>query len=155
MQNFSWFSLLSPFLVIAGWLVVYNNAKRLATRSETKSMLDDAIKIINEIESISVTYWLSGRKERSDHENHELIVLAKQSIFQNRLSLLKERKMILTDDVTNHLSLLIEYAILDCESADRMPADKRREITQNLLSSSTNLIKSLYTCYMNTYKPKH
>ncbi|MGB5856528.1 MAG: hypothetical protein WBH20_14880 [Oceanisphaera sp.] len=141
-------------IVFIGWNVIYRNAKRIATRAETKSILDDIIKHINDIESNATNYWLSGRRERVDHENYELLLMAKRNVLASRIELLTIRNITVCDKSHDNLSNMFEYALLDCEAADQTSADKRREIAQNILNASTELVMSLYNNFAVHYRPQ-
>ena len=59
-SSYAWmFSVVSIILVLIGWLVTYNNALKVATRSESKSIIDAIAKILNEISDLSLDYWVN------------------------------------------------------------------------------------------------
>ncbi|HDU2391850.1 TPA: hypothetical protein RE084_003009 [Klebsiella pneumoniae] len=59
-QSNTWiFSIGSILLVFIGWKVVYHNAKKIATRSESKALVDHVLKLSNESVDIAIKYWSS------------------------------------------------------------------------------------------------
>lgn len=61
-QNTWVFSLASIVLVFIGWAVTYNNSAKLATRSESKSLVDALSKLLNEVSDLAIDYWLDRCK---------------------------------------------------------------------------------------------
>ena len=63
--------LIPTILVIIGWRFLYLNAKKLATRSETKSSIDSVVSIMEEIDKLAITFWLSISKDNQvEHEKY-------------------------------------------------------------------------------------
>lgn len=151
-SNIPALSIVSILLVIAGWFVVYRNAKRLATRNETKSILDSALSALDCLENLAVDYWLSGRQKRKDTDEFILLISAKLLTFHNRLELLKKRK-VRTEIID--LSELATLMTIDCEDVDRMQADNRRERVQEILDSTNNIHSLLYEEFHRMYRPSH
>lgn len=58
-------SLISPFLVLAGWLFVYRNSNRIAKRSESYALVTKALDKVLDIDKRCVEYW-AGSKEKRD-----------------------------------------------------------------------------------------
>ncbi|EFF5321259.1 hypothetical protein BBD90_005287, partial [Escherichia coli] len=59
-STYAWmFSVVSIILVFIGWFVTYNNSLKIATRSESKSIIDAIAKILNEISDLSLDYWVN------------------------------------------------------------------------------------------------
>lgn len=59
-STFAWmFSVVSIILVFIGWFVTYNNSLKIATRSESKSIIDAIAKILNEVSDLSLEYWVN------------------------------------------------------------------------------------------------
>ncbi len=142
--------MISIILVIIGWRVIYNNAKKLATRTETKSLIDEVIKLTNELEGITIDYWLSGRKNRIESDLFTLLTSAKIETLTARLTLLKRRQINLKK---KSLSYMVTYMDLDCEKVDSISIDKKREKVHLFLSYKNELIDELYTVYEEVYEP--
>lgn len=140
-------------LVLIGWRVVYQNAKRLATRSETKGFIDDLMKIVSELEKSGVDYWLAGRKERAEPRNHELLMLAKLAFLYQKLDLLSARNIDI-EDIILLTGLLQDGMLLDCEKADQMPLDERSKKAHEVLAYGKDIQTALYQKFLSKYPPK-
>jgi hypothetical protein len=62
------FSFVPIALMIVGWKVLFGNAQRIATRSETFSIVNDLIGQLNEARERCVDFWSSAQKEDFDAE---------------------------------------------------------------------------------------
>ncbi|KRV69763.1 hypothetical protein AO721_04490 [Aeromonas veronii] len=145
--------LLGILLVLIGWRVVYHNAKRLATRSETKGFVDDLMKLVSDMEKSAVDYWLAGRKERTEPRNYEMLMLAKLSLLNQKMELLSSRK-INVDKVIEQIGLLQDGMLLDCERADQMSLDERIEKANEVLACGKTIQTSLYLQFITKYPPQ-
>lgn len=144
--------LTGPTLVIIGWVVIYRNARKIATRSETKSLIDDVISILNAMESLATEYWLSGRQSRMETEQFIVIFNAKLLTLNSRLEVLKARKV----NVNNvNIGDLYEQMTLDCEQVDRMPTAEKYQKVQKILEGLNNAAASLYQEFQNAHQPIH
>lgn len=140
----------SVVLVIIGWLVIYKNARKIATRGETKSLIDDVIKILYDIEELSVAYWLSGRKGRIDSEEFLLLFNAKLLTLNSRLEILKDRKI--NVEVID-LADISECITFRCEDVDRMQSTEKRERVQTFLDTINAANEKLYKEFQKLHKP--
>ena len=155
-SSFSWFwhtGLISPVLVLSGWWVVYQNAKRLATRAETKVFIDELIKTTSDMEKVAVDYWLAGRKERTEPRNFEMLMLAKLRQFDQKLKLLEKRE-VSSGCIIENTSFFQDSMLLDCECADQMSLDDRIEKANEILGRGGELQTSLYELFIAKYPPK-
>lgn len=141
-----------PALVIIGWVVIYRNARKIATRSETKALIDDVISILNSIESLATDYWLAGRRNRMETEQFIVVFNAKLLTLNNRLDVLKERK-IRIDNV--NMGNLHEQITLDCEQVDKIPASEKYYKVQQILESLNVAVSGLYKEFQNAHRPIH
>lgn len=137
-------------LVIIGWRVIYKNAKKIATRAETKSLVDDIVKIFNELESLTVHFWLSGRQNRRDADEFILLISAKIQTLTSRIKFLKKRNI---DTSCINLAALHEYMTLNCEDVDRRTNEQNREQLQLFLEESNRNVNDLYSEYQKRYSP--
>lgn len=147
---FGW--IVSASLVLIGWWVIYRNAKKLATRNETKSLIDSTISTIDTLESISLDYWLASRKERIDTDVYESKILAKIISLNNKLSLLNQRKLTVS---SNALANLHSKLLLNDEQADRMSKEDKQLRVNEILESTRCIEIELYNAFHAAYKPTH
>nr|WP_319537241.1 hypothetical protein [uncultured Vibrio sp.] len=149
-SSLSFTGLASLSLVIVGWFIIYRNAKRLATRAETKSILDSALSELASIESMAVEYWLAGRQKRIESDEFILLISSKLLTFHSRLQLLHGRKVNIQGVDLGDLSTLIT---IDCEEVDRMQPEAKRERVQEILDSANAVHNELYDEFHTIYKP--
>jgi len=143
----------SFFLVFIGWWVVYQNAKRLATRSETKGYVDELLKLVSEIEKSAVDYWLADAEKRTSSRNFEMLMLAKLSVLDHKISFLKARQLEI-DDIDEQFSRLCESILLDCEQANQLPIDDSIGHANQVLASGGVIHSTLYQKFIEKYPPK-
>ncbi|HIF9481643.1 hypothetical protein ACWU37_10775 [Photobacterium damselae subsp. damselae] len=140
----------SLLLVIIGWLIVYNNAKKLATRNETKALIDDTVRVMNQLEDLTVTYWLAGRKSRIDTDEFILLTSAKIQILSYKLNIVEQRKV---DISCINFSKLSTLMTLNCEDVDRRKAEENRKQVQMFLEEVNSQVASIYSEFQQMYKP--
>jgi hypothetical protein len=141
--------MLIPFLLaFIGWMVIYNNAKKLSTRAETKALIDDAVSMVEGLDSLVVSYWLksgvSGARE------FELLTNAKLNILNERIKLIASRGL---DTKNLSLSDMATLALVDCELVDERKKQDNVTQAQLYLDASSQLISLLYDNFQKCYKP--
>lgn len=146
--------LVSISLVLIGWRVVYNNARRIATRSETKSFIDELMKLISECEKLAVDYWLAGRKDRTEPRSYEMLMLAKVALISHKLELVEARGLV-TDQLDELLGVFQDSITLNCEDADRVNLDDRIYRASEVIASGKSLHSELYHQFSMRYPPFH
>ncbi|BBH44713.1 hypothetical protein [Pseudomonas sp. KU43P] len=57
-------SLISPFLVLAGWFFVYRNSNRIAKRSESYALVTKALDKVLDIDKRCVEFWAGSKDKR-------------------------------------------------------------------------------------------
>ncbi|MGR5390822.1 hypothetical protein [Vibrio crassostreae] len=140
----------SWFLVIVGWGIIYRNAKKLATRTETKSFIDEVTKQLAVIETNCVDYWLSGRTRRVETDEYILIFNASLMTLNSKLDLLFKRNIDATCVDLAELSTLATY---QCEDVDSMTSEAKRAKVQSLLDCINTMHVDLYKEFQRLYKP--
>lgn len=163
MRNYAWmFSLTSVLLVFIGWRVTYTNQMKIATRSESKSIVDALAKVINEISDVSIGYWLkaSSSLDPSDPSSkpksvvlateYIMIVMAKSTQATRYINLLSQRGML---PYSPELSILIEKATLDCETAYTDPPQVRHQRTNDLMLACMEMMEGVYSQFQANYPP--
>jgi len=140
----------SLLLIILGWKVIYNNAKKIATRNENKSLIDNVVSILNEMEILVTGYWLSTKKNRLGSEEYQVICSAKLLKLNSRLSFLYERGLNISDV---DLAILSEHMTLNCERVNSRSNSNNREQAQLFLEEVNKCINSLYANFQIRHKP--
>ncbi|ELW9442858.1 hypothetical protein QEG60_004022 [Pluralibacter gergoviae] len=169
-QNAWMFSCTSIVLVFVGWKVTYSNSSRLATRSETKSLVDALAKIVNDIADVSIDFWINKcqngqasaiyshgikiqskrKQDKSTYRLFEMNVFAKMNQAYKYISLLEARGI---DFDNSWLSLYPEKVTLDCESAHQMDLSVRATRVQEILGVSQDTMNMLYEAFQKSHPP--
>ena len=140
-------------LVILGWRFLYLNAKKIATRSESKSLIDSIIKIIDEIDKEATNFWLSPRVENSmSHEHYLMLVMSKFEVLMSRIDDLEKRKVLIEK---KKLSTYYSQLTLNCEFIDSIPITECMNFTQSALDSSRQIASDLFNEFDKVYKPTY
>ncbi|NRA79666.1 MAG: hypothetical protein HRU18_15775 [Pseudoalteromonas sp.] len=143
--------LIPTFLVLLGWRIIYLNAKKFATRTESKSLLDTVIKLYDEIDQLAVDFWLGDINE-VEPNNYLMLVMSKFETLNNRISDLEKRKVL-----TNKTELIDYYSALtlNCELIKSTHISVCTENVQKILEKSRKNVSRLYSSFNNTYRPTY
>ncbi|WP_297207407.1 hypothetical protein [uncultured Pluralibacter sp.] len=163
------FSLTSIVLVFVGWAVTYNNSVKLATRSESKSLVDSLCKLIHEISDISIEYWLNkSHKQKNinrkngirqtvkhfdDGTQSRLFVMnvfAKMNQSVKYIELLDGRGIHIDKSV---FPLFLSKVTLDCEKSISLSPQERAARVQEILAYSQESMNHIYTVFQNHHRP--
>lgn len=153
----SWFSeyhiniLIPTILVLIGWRILYLNAKKLATRSESKAILDSIVKMYEELDKLAVDFWL-GEVDKQDPQSYLMLVMAKFETLNNRNTDLHKRNVDIDKSVLNNYYSALT---LNCEYIKNISQSDCTVYTQNILDLSRKNISALYENYNHTYKPTY
>ena len=141
---------IGPIMVIIGWFVVYNFAKITATRNETKSIIDDCLKIINEITILGKDFWFASRKERPDIHIYETHAISLSTKLYSRFTLLQSRGVKLDSTMIDDL---IETLTLNCELVDNTANEERISKVYKIIQQSENATVKMYDIFSKQYQP--
>lgn len=83
-------SLISPFLVLAGWFFVYRNSNRIAKRSEAYSIITKAVDKVLALDKRCADYWLADDAERESSRKWIEVTLSEIHGFRSLLGLLEK-----------------------------------------------------------------
>jgi ERCC4-related helicase len=156
--------------VLYGWRVTYKNSVKLATRSESKSLIDAITKIVNDISDMSLTYWLKSSNKKSstakklkmhrykkqanvtasESAAYLMNVLAKVNQAYKLIDILQTRGIYIE---SSFMSDVIENATLDCERIDSFTKEERASKAQEVVNSCMLVTKSLYDKFQYFYPP--
>ncbi|MCC3745285.1 hypothetical protein LLQ46_00280 [Rouxiella badensis] len=167
---YAWmFSLTSVILVLIGWLVTYNNSLKIATRSESKSLIDAVAKLINEINDLSIDYWVNkSTKPNSNpfkikgYKNNKSYVTPGSKLFITTIygkasqavkyiDFLKERGLKIE---STFLSDVIAKSTLECEKSFTFSKGYRNDRAQDVSSQSVIFMMHLYDAFQKVHPPK-
>jgi len=152
-QSNTWvFSLGGLLLVFIGWKVVYHNAKKIATRAESKALIDHMLKINNEAVDIAIKYWSSENDAdySSSARAYTISFGAKISQALNFIGNLKKRDIDINYDL---VALFQNDATLYVEKKSTMTPEEKHEKCQLIVDSSLVFIEHIYNEFEKTHPP--
>ncbi|WP_235843272.1 hypothetical protein [Enterobacter huaxiensis] len=166
--QYSWcITLVGLCIALFGWRVAYQNSIRLATRSESKSIIDSVSKLVIEISDLSIDFWLNKSSpidtnvgsEQQDTErlakanqssSYLFNVLAKAQQISKLSEVLALRGLTIPD---NLLSIVMEKTTLDCETAYQLDSGLRTIRSQEIVSACMQVIHALYETFQFYHPP--
>jgi hypothetical protein len=153
--NFSWLIWIlttgaSIVIIILGWLVIFFNAKKIATRAETKSILDKGLIQLETLTFVATQFWLEKKSNRLEHEHFELILMGHISRLGLTIIILKNRGLDLTFELLTDLS---NCSSLDCEKIDSIDMSELRVRGHQINEISMELTNYLVDCFQKKYRP--
>lgn len=169
-QNTWVFNFVGIILVFVGWFVAYNNAAKLATRSESKSLVDALSKLINEVNDLSISYWLDSSKQQKyetkkingikirqklkhDESLSQTFIM---NVFTKMTQSLKYIELLDKRGIHIETSFITDFLIkvtLDCEVAHTLPSQERAARVQEILSLSSEAMNQVYTQFQLNHMP--
>ncbi|MGC0976536.1 hypothetical protein WKH52_12380 [Pantoea agglomerans] len=155
MTQYVWIlSVISIVLVLIGWRVVYYNAKRLATRSETKSLIDNTISTLSSISDSAVNFWLSDAadEEKKDLsiQLYTLNISAKLKQASNFFQFLKHRGVEVEDSL---LAEINDKCTLDCEKVHQLDVKDSAVRAQEAMEKCSSAIEHVFLRFESTHPP--
>lgn len=169
-STYAWmFSVVSIILVFIGWFITYNNSLKIATRSESKSIIDAIAKILNEISDLSLDYWVnkstppesnpfkkkSFKNSKGVHTPSAKIFLTAihgKSIQINKyIKLLEERGLTIT---ISYFSSVIDEATMECEKSYCFNKSYRVLRAQSVSSACVEFMMHLYNSFQENHPPR-
>jgi len=148
-----WYVILNISVVIVGWVVLYTNAKRIATRAETRIILNNVLEKLNTLRTSATEYWL---KEPGELSNGEVVfwtqkTLSELQLIDSSLQLLKRRNM--NFDIINLFVHLRQQVTFGCEYRKKKSQEPDREKAVKLSESTHSIIEILEESFLDLYAP--
>jgi hypothetical protein len=150
-MNFILPTLISSILIITGWIVLFSNAKKIASRAETKSIID---LIVNKTDTLSVyatKYWLSNDASRETPVTYELQFMNQISQICGLMNILPSRGISVSFE---EIQELILKGTLNCESIKKNSPEQRQITAHEINSASILCIENLYKTFQEIHKPQ-
>jgi len=141
-------SIISTITIIIGWLVLFHNAKKLATRNETKSQLNESIEILNDATEYTLNYWLNYGALKNSSTLFSIQFMSKITKFQASLEVLETRGIDITG--VNYADFL-NHCTLDCEKIEAMEDIIQRSLS--ISNDSQELYDNITKKYYDVYAP--
>ena len=136
------------FIVIVGWRVLIWNTKRIARRSEVRSLIDKTGELVRTVESTAIELW-----KRSD-ANVEFRRLDAIALFANLqtvgayLAILKKLGVDMEDISDTQFFELLHHTTFDVENPSRVDIGQR---IQEIAKSSRSLRIKLEYIFLQMY----
>lgn len=141
--------IISVTFIVVGWAVLYRNAQKLATRSETKSILDTAFVALQSITDSSMHFWMAEPVNKSIAE-YEMNMRYMFTKLSQSIDLLNQRGLEI-DSV--QVSDLLDTCTLNCEKRSDIKFKERMLLSNTIAADSINLYQDLMNSFHKTYKP--
>lgn len=169
-STYAWmFSVVSILLVLIGWYITYNNSLKIATRSESKSIIDAIAKILNEISDLSLDYWVNkstlphtnpfkkiGMKSQiglstSSAKVYVTAIHGKALQINKYLGFLRTRGFIISDSFFTQVMI---KATIECEKSFQYSKTYRVSRAQDVSGASTDFMMHLYDAFQKNHPPR-
>ena len=146
------FSLISIIIVIVGWGVVFSNALRCSTRSETHTLVSNLFSRCDALESSGHNYWTSESNAISPEKAaSQTIVFLSQIDSIRQLVDILELRNIKIDDVSEAFTRLRTSLVLDAERPQQVPSINRRRRIGEISQSIRSLTKGVYRSFLREH----
>lgn len=143
-------SALTAFSIASfGWFLLYRRSNQTSKRSETFSMLSNALTALNELEKTAEEHMkamshITDSKENLLHRQmFSTKVLAKSTFFRSKVDFLKQRSISL--DIKKYLELKDALTMNDFSTINEY---------RILLRVTNNIRNELYSSFHQMYKPQ-
>lgn len=146
-------TVISILFVLVGWKVVYNNAKKLASRSETYAIVNRLITLLNDVQKLSEEFWLKAEYKETP-QNYDLLVLSKTKLISAKLDTLKGRGIDIYE-LQRLVFPLRKACTLNSYNIDKLSEDAKREQVDGILVSISNFEKQLDSKMTSLYPPNY
>jgi hypothetical protein len=135
-------------LVIVGWQVLYNNARRLASRNETYSFVSQVLSLLDELLKESIIYWSSSETELNGQLQSKKLA-SKTQRFKKKLGVLTTRGLQL--DCNRELRGIRRAITLDAERPTTVSNLAKMEKIEDIDLFGAELTSKVLTAYQNKY----
>ena len=140
-----WVSIISPFLVLIGWIVVYGNSNRIAKRSEAYSIITKTLDKVLALDKRCADYWLADDNKDSNPNKWIAGTLSEISGVRSLLEMLEEHH-----NFKNKNELLVEIrmaATLNAEKKNELSIQELKTKKQEQSKAFNSTMKNLYAYY--------
>lgn len=139
-----WVSILSPFLVLAGWFFVYGNSNRIAKRSEAYSIVTKTVDKVLALDTRCANFWLATEQK----ENPQKWVAGTLSEIHGIRALLEMLEAHHSFNSKSELLIKLRMSsTLDAEKIEKLSMAELRTKKQEQSLALSSSLKSLYEYY--------
>jgi len=142
-------AIISPFLVLIGWRVVYVNAKRIATRNESYALITRLIDKLLDLDRKCTEYWLERTNDGSSESWITKIGMEIKSI-RTLLELLEAHHSF--PEKSEIILKIRQSATLDAERVNSLSASERKTRRSKQAANISGAIQTIYGHYRTSNK---
>lgn len=126
---------ISVLLIFIGWKVVFNNAKKIASRNETYAIVNRIITLLGDIQKLSESFWLQAQFQEQP-QYYDLLALSKIKLIRSKLEILENRRVDINDIQTLIFPIRKACTINSYKIASLSENEKREQI-QSILNATS------------------
>jgi hypothetical protein len=142
----------SATIALIGWNVLFSNAKKLASRSESYTLVTKANDILKEIKKESDDFWLDESKEKSPIMYDTSIALKLREV-QQILKILGNRE-VSCSDVSKTIYQVRRACTLSSPKIQTMDSEEDKAVILRAIYGVIAVCENeIYTSFMAKYPP--
>ncbi|WP_345854213.1 hypothetical protein [Shewanella algae] len=144
---------ISALLVFVGWIVLYRNARKLASRNEAFTFASRINAKLKEISDLSEDFWLKGTYN-NDPQVYEFLTLSKIKSLNLKLKIMEERQLKLNDN-SKYLFDIRRACTYSASNISKLSLPKKREEMSNILDALDVLESELDKLLKTKFPPNY
>jgi len=142
--------LINIFIVFIGWSVLYGNAQKIATRSETRGLLDRTIDKVRTLENEGKIYWLKSSKNLTSEERsiYTIRMQHELQILEEHLQLIARRNIVI-----NLSQDLFKFRNSTTFCSEKPERSNELDRVLSISSRANTICNRLEDVFISKYKP--
>lgn len=134
-MNYEWIApAVMASLVLIGWGVIYNNAKKIASRNETYAVSNQILSILSDLQKLSESFWIKYEYSETP-QFYELLILSKTKQISSKIKVLESRR-VKVYDINRLIFPIRKSCTFDIHSVTSKSVDDRREQIERILNAT-------------------
>lgn len=138
-------------LIYCGWKVLYKNAKRIATRNETFSLISSCLSRIDDLCNSSVNYW-------SANDSEHLVMLMKSKQLEQEINSLKQNLKLISSrniniNFSRYIRKLRQAITLDAQNKNLVTQTAIQIKVEDIYFYSENIKSHIIEEFQNIHSP--
>lgn len=134
-----------------GWAVLIRNTRRIASRSETYTVVQSLLSVLDKIESEAREYWLKNAESWTKEKSASYVAQIADSIEFVRLLSEVARDRSVVFDVVGSLGQVRQSLTLDAERLSTLDRDQRTAKVSSASADIRDLRRHCYRAFMTMY----
>ncbi|MGP1834352.1 hypothetical protein ACTTBA_14840 [Shewanella frigidimarina] len=136
-MNLDWLypTSISVLLIFIGWKVVFNNAKKIASRNETYAIVNRIITLLGDIQKLSESFWLQAQFQEQP-QYYDLLTLSKIKLIRAKLQILDNRQVD-TNDIQTLIFPIRKACTFNSYKVASLSENEKREQIQSILNATS------------------